>query len=267
MKVQLREIIETLEQIAPSQYAASWDNTGLQIGGADDPIRSILVSLDITPGVIQEAVKKKADLIISHHPLFFQPLRQIRTDTGAGRIVQSLLKAGIAVYSAHTNFDVMKNGMSNILGKALGLQGWSPIQEISVTDGTGWGRIGSLQEEKGFDDFVADLKEALQVQWLRWIGPPAKKVLKVACCGGSGASLLPDVLEHRPDLFITGDIKYHEAVHFQLEGITVLDIGHFASEQRMRKGLAKQLRQSLKECGKPIPVYTSRSEKDPFRIV
>jgi putative NIF3 family GTP cyclohydrolase 1 type 2 len=94
-----------------------------------------------------------------------------------------------------------------------------------------------------------------------------KRVRKIAWCSGSGASLFPEIVRHKPDVFITGDVKYHDALDFQMEGITVVDIGHFASEQGMRKALAKRLRRSLKKLGSPIPVYTSRSELDPFKVL
>jgi dinuclear metal center YbgI/SA1388 family protein len=267
MKIQLQNIVQTLEQMAPPEYAASWDNTGLQIGAPDNPIRSILIALDITHGVIHEAIKKKVNLIITHHPLFFHPLKQIRTDSGTGNLVQKIIQAGIAVYAAHTNLDVVQDGVNDVLVKTLGHQGWAPVQELSSPDGIGWGRIGSLKQERPFKDFVPELKKALHLKWIRLIGKPCATVKTVACCSGSGAGLLPDVLRIRPDLYITGDIKYHEALTFQTEGMTVLDIGHFASEQGFRKALARKLRQTLKELGMVIPVYTSRSEQDPFKMI
>lgn len=267
MGMRIQDIVDALEKIAPPEYAASWDNTGLQIGAPGDPVRVILVALDITQGVVQEALAKKADLIVTHHPFFFHPVRQVRTDSGSGRLLKRLIRGGIAVYAAHTNLDVVRDGVNDILVKALGLEEWGPLQEISAPEGTGWGGIGVLDEAKTFAAFTAGLKKALQIKWFRVIGRPPSKVRKVACCSGSGAGLFPEVVRRRPDVFITGDIKYHEALGFRAEGITVLDIGHFASEQGIRGALARRLRQSVKQLGGPVPVYTSRSEQDPFVIV
>jgi dinuclear metal center YbgI/SA1388 family protein len=146
MQLRLKDIVRQLEQIAPPEYAASWDNTGLQIGGSFDRIHSILVALDITHGVIHEAVKKKVDLIITHHPLFFRPIKRIRTDSGTGRLVQRLLREEITVYAAHTNLDVVQDGVNDILGKAMGLEEWSLIQDVTLPEGTGWGRVSALKD-------------------------------------------------------------------------------------------------------------------------
>lgn len=267
MRLRIKDIVQIIEEIAPPHYAASWDNSGLQIGALDDPVRSILISLDITHGVIKEAIDKKVNLIITHHPLFFHPIKEIRTDSGYGSLLQRLLKADIAVYTAHTNLDLAQDGVNDLLGKTLGLQEWRPIHELPSSEGIGWGLIGEFENARTFSLFAAELKKALGIKWARMIGKPAKKVKQVACCSGSGSSLFPDVVRHKPDLFITGDIKYHEAINFEMEGIPVLDIGHFASEHLFRKSLAATLRQTFMSKKKSIPVFTSRSEKDPFRII
>jgi dinuclear metal center YbgI/SA1388 family protein len=266
MPLELQDIVDTLEAIAPPRYAASWDNSGLQIGAPEHRIRSVMVALDITAAVVREALQKKANLIVTHHPLFFSPIRQVRTDSGTGRLLQQLLSADIAVYAAHTNLDRVRDGVNDVLGRALGLETWSPMEDLSDPESAGWGRIGSLESKKPLKSFIEELKGRLQLGSLRVIGATRIGVQKIAWCSGSGASLLPVVVRHRPDLFVTGDIKYHDALNFQAEGLTVLDIGHFASEQGIRVALARKLRQALDKLGKPVPIYTARSERDPFKI-
>lgn len=267
MKIKLREIIQAVERIAPPGYAAEWDNSGLQIGNPEAAIRSILVALDVTDNVVAEAEAKKADLIISHHPLFFRPIRRIETGSSGGKLVQRLLKGGVSVYAAHTNLDAATGGVNHVLGKALGMASWAPLHGVSSETAEGFGGVGTLPKEKTLQELIADLKEKLKLRWIRQIGSFKGRVKRIAFCAGSGSSLFPEVLKAGCDLFITGDIKYHDAMNFLMEGIPVLDIGHFGSEQGIRKVLAEKIRRVLREADSKVPVYTSRSERDPFQIV
>ncbi len=268
MTVPLKDIVEALEEMAPPQYAAEWDNTGLQIGSPHAPVGSILVALDVTEEVVGEAARKKADLIVAHHPLFFHPLKRIETDNVAGRLLARLLTAGISVYAAHTNLDVAAGGVNDLLGGTLGMASWSVLQKGTAREPRGFGGIGELPRRMRFRNFLDDIKGALKTDSVRLIGTPPNWVRRVAFCCGSGAALVPEVIRCRPDLFITGDIKYHEALCLRMEGIPALDIGHFPSEQGIRKALTQRIRRALRSrLGKTLPVYASRSERDPFRTV
>ncbi len=268
MTVPLKKIVEALEEMAPPQFAASWDNTGLQVGSPDAPVASILVALDVTEEVVSEAARKKADLIVAHHPLFFRPLQRIETDTATGRLLGHLLTAGISVYAAHTNLDVAAGGVNDLLGETLGVASWSPLQEGTAQEPRGFGGIGELPRRMRFRQFLDALKSALKTDTVRLIGAPPSGVRRIAFCCGSGAALIPQVVRCRPDLFVTGDIKYHEALCLRMEAIATLDIGHFASEQAIRKSLTQRIRRALRSrLGKTLPVYASRSERDPFSTV
>ncbi len=268
MTVSLKDIVETLEEIAPPQFAAEWDNSGLQIGSPDAPVGSILVALDVTEEVVGEAVRKKTDLIVAHHPLFFRPLHRIDTNTATGRLLGRLLTAGISVYAAHTNLDVAAGGVNDLLGKTLGMHRWSALQQGTAREPRGFGGIGELPRRMRFPEFLDAIKGALKTDTVRLIGTAPKRLRRVAFCCGSGAALVPDVIQHRPDLFVTGDIKYHEALCLRMEGIPTLDIGHFPSEQGVRKALTEKIRRALRSrLGKTLPVYASRSERDPFTTV
>ena len=267
MTIRLREIIETVETIAPPEYAAEWDNSGLQIGDPHREVRAILVALDITAPVVTEAEAKKANLIITHHPLFFKPIRRLLTATGTGSLVQRLMEGGISVYAAHTNLDAVAGGVNRPIAEALGMTRWTPLQRIPSESTEGFGGLGALEKPRSLASLVADLKKKLKLRWIRQVGSPKGTVRRIAFCGGSGASLFPEVLRAKPDLFITGDIKYHDAINYMTEGIPVLDIGHFGSEQGIRRVLAGKIRQALQKAGSPVPVHTARSERDPFRSV
>ena len=267
MTIRLSKIIETVETMAPPEYAAEWDNSGLQVGDPEREVRAILVALDISAPVVTEAEAREADLIITHHPLFFKPIRRLLTGTGTGGLVQRLLAGGISVYAAHTNLDAVAAGVNGILGEILGMPRWRPLQRI-VADGTeGFGGLGALEKPKSLASLVDDLKKKLKIRWIRQVGSPRGAIQRIAFCGGSGASLFSEVLRAKPDLFITGDLKYHDAMNYMTEGIPVLDIGHFGSEKGVRRVLAGKIRQALQKAGSPVPVHTARSERDPFRIV
>ncbi len=265
--MKLQQIIDILEKIAPPQYAASWDNSGLQVGSPEAEISSILVALDITEGVVREGVRKKVDLIVTHHPLFFHPLSCLQTNTGTGRLLPPLLQQGISVYAAHTNLDVATDGVNDRLGRALQIAHWEELQRGNTSDSKGFGGVGHLESPRRITQIITGLKKALKISSVRLVGSKEKRVQKIAFCSGSGADLFPDVRRRAADLFITGDLKYHDAINFLLEGIPALDIGHFASEAGIRKPLAKRIRQAIYREGEELPVYVSRTERDPFQIL
>jgi len=265
--MKLKQIIDILEEIAPPQYAAPWDNSGLQVGSPEAEVSSILVALDITEGVVREGVRKKVDLIITHHPLFFHPLSRLQTDTGTGRLLSPLLTEGISVYAAHTNLDVATDGVNDRLGRALKITHWTALQGETTSDTKGFGGVGKLEAPRRLLKIVSDLKKSLKIPAVRLVGPKEKTVQKIAFCCGSGASLFADVCRATPDLFITGDLKYHDAMNFLLEGIPALDIGHFASEAGIRKPLAERIRHAINKKGSRIPVHVSRTERDPFQLI
>ena len=172
--MKLKQIINILEDIAPPKYAASWDNSGLQVGSPEAEVSSILVALDVTEGVVREGVRKKVDLIVTHHPLFFHPLSRLQTNTGTGRLLSPLLTKGISVYAAHTNLDVANEGVNDRLGRALKIANWTPLQEEKTSDSKGFGGIGELENPRKLLHIVSDLKKSLRISSIRLIGPTEK---------------------------------------------------------------------------------------------
>ncbi|NOY53901.1 MAG: Nif3-like dinuclear metal center hexameric protein [Deltaproteobacteria bacterium] len=265
--MKLQQIIDILEEIAPPQYAASWDNSGLQVGSPEAEVSSILVALDITEGVIREGARKKTDLIVTHHPLFFHPLSRLQTNTGIGKLLPPLLQAGISVYAAHTNLDVAAGGVNDQLGRALKIARWKELPGGRTSEVKGFGGIGKLEAPRRITEIITDLKKSLKIPTVRLVGSKEKTVQKIAFCCGSGADLFPEVCRAAPDLFITGDLKYHDAMNFLLEGIPALDLGHFASEAGIRKPLAEKIRQAIYRKGEHLTVQVSRTERDPFQFI
>ncbi|MGE4568259.1 MAG: Nif3-like dinuclear metal center hexameric protein [Bacteroidales bacterium] len=236
----LKEIAYCLEELAPLSHQESYDNSGLQLGQPDLPINSALVTLDLNEQVTEEAIRLGVDLIVTHHPLIFKPLKQITGATPAERIVHRCIRENIAVYACHTNLDASPNGVSRYLAQKLGITNGSilePRQELlsalpllSAPYQAGFGWIGNLPEPLQATRFLEQLKEKLQCGAIRYNTPPSRPVQKVALCGGSGSDLLELAIAAGADAYITADLKYH-AFQAAEGALLLVDAGHYETEQ------------------------------------
>ncbi len=244
----------------PEHLAYEWDNVGLQIGTLNKALTGVLTALDLTKDVLDEAIEKDTNVIIVHHPVIFKPLRQILTDAHKGQLIARIIKKDIAVYAAHTNYDLADNGMNDMLARKLGLENVDILEYESETHGIG--RIGDV-EKKPLQETVEWIKARLDMPYARLITKrPNKHVKRIAISGGSGAHHMFEAKKKQASLYITGDVSYHEA-HDMLEmGLTALDIGHYAE-----KHFAKALAEELRAYGIEAPVQESEIVTDPFTLV
>lgn len=231
-----------MEKLAPLGLALEWDNSGLQIGSYLQPVEKIMVTLTVTESIVDRAVAEQVDLIVAHHPLIFQPLMSIRTDLAPGRSLQKLLANNIAVYSSHTNLDRAQFGLNYWLAESLNLHDHK-ILEASEDGDVGLGRIGYIKPVK-LQEFVEQLNTLWQIR-VRYVGDPQQECKIVAICGGSGSSLITTAWQENADVFVTGDIKYHDALDAQALGIALVDAGHFATEKIMISRVARYLKSKL----------------------
>ncbi len=226
----LSEIISKVESFAPLAMACEGDNPGLMFGKRDKEIKKVLVALDVDLGVICEAREKGADLILTHHPLMFDPIRQVNETTPEGKCILELAEGGIALYSAHTNLDSAKGGLNDIFAEKLGIADTKPI-EVTYTDenGTdyGIGRVGTIENETTLSEFAAFVCKAFDLPSTNYVGDGNSKVKSVAVCSGSGGSLLSDV---SADVYVTGDIKYSGARNAAEAGQNLVIAGHYETE-------------------------------------
>ena len=226
----LQEIIYKIESFAPLAMACDGDNPGLMFGKKDKEISKVLVALDVDLGVIREAKEKDADLILTHHPLMFDPIRQINETTPAGRCLLELADGNIALYSAHTNLDSAKGGLNDIFAEKLGILGTKPI-EVTYTDENGIsygiGRVGTIEEEMTLTEFAAFVCKKFGLPSTNFVGDGNAKVKTVAVCSGSGGSLLSEV---SADVYVTGDIKYSNARNAADSGQNLVIAGHYETE-------------------------------------
>lgn len=230
--MKLKEIINILEQAAPRRLQDSYDNSGLQLGFPEDEISRILICLDVTEEIVQEAMDKGCELIVSHHPLIFRALKQISDSSYQQRCVVQAIKAGIAIYSAHTSLDNAPGGVNYKIAELMGVSG---LEWLSAKEGSdaGSGVVGELQEAVSGEEFLDKVKEIFKVQCLRHSTIGKDEIRRVAICGGAGAFLLPAAIDAGADCFICGEFHYHD--YFENKGVLLAELGHYQSEQYTRE--------------------------------
>ncbi len=235
--MKIKDILGALEEFAPLALQDGYDNAGLQIGLAEDAeATGVLLSLDVTEDVVNEAVLRGCNLIVSHHPLMFNPVRAFQGKTHVERAILKAIKNDIAVYASHTNLDVADGGVNFKIAEKLGLQNVEFLSpKGTYTSGnkeltSGDGVIASLPAAMSTREFMEHVKEVFHLKSLRVNNANPKTVQRVALCGGNGASLIPQAFEKGADVFITGEIGYHRFFGYEKE-ILLLETGHYESEQ------------------------------------
>lgn len=226
----VKDIFLFFESVVPTKMKMGNDNPGFLVGDGARVVQKILVTLDITDEVILEAIEFGADLIISHHPLFFS-ITSVSTETLIGRKVVSMLGAGISAICLHTNLDSAKNGVNDGLMSVLGAKSEGILEPYGqYDDGTayGIGRYGSV-DEMSLNDFLTHCKRVLNCNGLRYVSS-GKTVHKIAVCGGSGGSLLEEVAALGCDTYVTGDVKHNVFLDAKELGINLIDAGHYSTE-------------------------------------
>jgi len=228
--MKIKEVLEYLESIAPLTLQEPYDNAGLLCGSRESELKEVLICLDSTEAVVDEAIKKNCNLIIAHHPILFTGLKSL---TGQSYIERTLIKAikhDIAIYAIHTNLDnVHLKGVNQKIAEKLGLINTKILKPVEYNDAIGAGLIGELEEEWEPIPFLEHVKEKMKVSSLKYT-PILKKTIKsIAVCGGSGSFLVSDAIAQNADLFISSDFKYHQFFDSNNE-IILADIGHYESE-------------------------------------
>ena len=372
MGVTVKQIVDVMEKIAPSYLAEEWDNIGLLLGGMNDSVETIMVCLDVTESVVNEAINQGVNMIISHHPVIFEGLKSLRSDDGKGRLLHLLIKNNIAVFSAHTNLDKASGGVDDVLAARLGLGNIEPLvrdegeklyklvvfipegHEESVmqamTDaGAGWigkyshctfqakgvgtfmpldgtnpyigqqghiqrvgeirletiasyrylekivqsmlsvhpyeevaydiyplankrnerglGRIGKLPCKMHFEEFARKVCRDLNVPSVQVAGQTQREVQTVAICAGAGASLINKAYSKGAHVFVTGEMKYHDACDVEHLGIAVIAAGHFATEVFIVEELIHRLQMAFNDLQYEVKVLRAQTMAEPYTII
>ncbi len=248
----VNDILEFIESIAPKDLAMEWDNVGLLCGQSSKEVKKVLVALDPFTSVCEEAVKFGADLLLTHHPLIFQPLPAVTDKTTVGRAVMTLIKNDIAAINAHTNLDCADGGVNDTLADTLQLNN---IQKIP-TDADGLLRMGEV-ETQDLDAFLDRVEALLGCSGLRYVSG-GKPVNKVAVGGGACGSELYAVIAAGCDTFVTADVKYNQFCDAKELGLNLIDAGHFATENPVVAVLAKKLQAQFPD----LTVKISETHRD-----
>ena len=246
----VKVIADVIEELAPKDLAESWDNVGLMVGDMDQSINKIFVCLDITSENVSQAISAGANMIVSHHPLIFSPLKRIIEGDVSGSIIRSLIQNNISVYSAHTNLDHATGGTNDALADKLGLDNVRRFTDEECCDELGnsipnIGRVGTLEYPMTIEDFVSFTKSVLGCSAIKYVGTPGDTVATVALCSGAGGDGIYSAYHAGADVYVTSDIRHHEAqLAFEL-GINLIDAGHFETENTICEFMKEYLENNL----------------------
>ena len=257
-----QNIITSLEELSPLHYAEDWDNVGLLVGRRDKEVNRVYLAVDATDEVLQCAVDARVDMIITHHPLIFKPLRQINNDDFIARRVLSMARHDICYYAMHTNFDVM--GMADAAADEIGLKRREVLQ-VTYEDEIakeGIGRVGRLPNIMTLRECAEHVKQVFGLDNVRVYGDLDAELEIAAISPGSGKSMIGDAVAKNADVLITGDIEHHEGLDAVAQGLMIIDAGHYGIEKLFKN----YIKDYLKRTYPNLTVYVHR-DINPFVIL
>lgn len=271
----VRDVKETIEELIPLELQEEWDNSGLLIGFEESPAGKILICLELDQRVLAEAKDLGADMIITHHPLIFSGIRAMCDSDHKNKLIMNIIRSGISVYSCHTPFDKVKGGNNDFLMERLGvaavrnLKGndvCSPGKMMERKDEGDIGRMGGFKQIMTFGQVIqlAATQLELSIRQLHAVGALDTQISTVGVCTGAGADLMDMAAASDCQLFITGDVKYHEAQKARELGICLLDAGHYGTEKFFAEAMRAKLERKL---GDKAELIISGVDLDPFEIL
>lgn len=225
-----RDIIQIIEEVYPREAALEFDNVGLLAGRSDREVRKVYVALDATDEVIENALNAGAEMLVTHHPLIFSPMKKITDEDFIGRRLVKIIREDLSYYAMHTNYDVL--GMADLAGKILGLRDPEVLDETMKVNGEteGIGRVGSLERKMTLEECSAFVKHKLKLDHVKVFGNMERDVTRIAVAPGSGKSEISSALNKNADVLVTGDIGHHEGIDAVERGLAVIDAGHYGTE-------------------------------------
>jgi len=260
--------LDVLEAAYPRADALDWDRPGLQVGDPTWPVLRVLVSLDVTRAVLEEAAEVPATLLIAHHPLLLAPLPSLTPATAPGALALQAARSGIAVAAAHTNHDAADDGSgtSDPVVRLLDLGGVTTLCPPARPGSRGLGRVGDLREPMTLAELTQRVASGLPAPHLRLVGDPGRTVRRVAVLGGSGTSAIGDALAAGAEVLVTGDVRHHVALDALELGLALIDAGHHATEAAAMPALASRLADVARAAGLGAPVVRSTTSTVPWSL-
>ena len=259
----LKEIVSYFEAHVPPEMKMDFDNVGLLVGTNEIEVTKVIVALDITDGVIDEAIRANAQLILSHHPMFFE-LKQVNDNSLTGRKIVKMLQNGISGFCQHTNLDCVSGGVNDALADKLGVAVEGFLDGPHFTgDGQeyGMGRFGFLPSPVDFEDYLCDVKFVLNSSGLRYYNS-GRPVSKVALCGGTGGNFVEAAIKLGCDTLVTADVKYHQFLEAKELNLNLIDADHFCTENVVVPVLAQMLKKGFPN----IEVVISKSHSQTVKF-
>ncbi len=256
--MKIKEICEFLNQKAPESLALDFDNVGLLVGKDDREVTKILFCLDCDEFVVKEANEKGAELIVTHHPIIFNPLKSVTDKTPVERAVLFAIEEKIAIYSMHTNLDAVKGGLNDYFFKMLGITSQKPLCDDFT------GRIVTLKKTITVNDLVNKIKDAFNLKFVRTTAKKDREIQTIALCTGAGGFVYKDALNKGADVFITGDTKHSDTRDAHFSGMDIIEISHYDSEKISAYLVKKWVDEKFTD---KIETFISSSNCDVFNIL
>lgn len=267
--MKLRELLDRIRLKYPEELQYSWDNSSLNLGDLDQDINKIMLTLEITNRTIDEAIEKGVDLVISHHPFLMSKVNQIRTDTIKGGLIYKMIRNNISAYCMHTSYDMAEDGLNDYFFDLLGIKDRQVLDVESSLDSYndgkeyGLGRLADLEKPIEIGDLISSLKDKLNIDHARYVGPKDLLINKIAVVTGNGSEFFQLAKSKGCDILITGDLKYHQAMDALDMGMALLDFGHYGTEHIFSKSVYNY----INSISGDIEVLISEKNIDPFTFV
>lgn len=267
--MKLRELLDRIRLKYPEELQYSWDNSSLNLGDLDQDINKIMLTLEITNRTIDEAIEKGVDLVISHHPFLMSKVNQIRTDTIKGGLIYKMIRNNISAYCMHTSYDMAEDGLNDYFFDLLGIKDRQVLDVESSLDSYndgkeyGLGRLADLEKPIEIGDLISSLKDKLNIDHARYVGPKDLLINKIAVVTGNGSEFFQLAKSKGCDILITGDLKYHQAMDALDMGMALLDFGHYGTEHIFSKSVYNY----INSISGDIEVLISERNIDPFTFV
>ena len=235
----VKEFLDELEKIAPLALQEDYDNSGIQIEGPNVDLTGVLVSLDPTPQALKMAIANKCQMVLTHHPLLFKGVKRLTPKEPISDIIYMAIMNGITIYSAHTNYDSTIGGLNDVLAKKLGMFNVVPLIPSVLKEGAGIGRVGEIESPLDIREFAKLVKRLFECKTVRLAPVGPHEVRKVAICSGAGADFIETAKKAKADVYVTGDVKYHEVIKAINIGLSLVIVEHDESEKFFENEMVK----------------------------
>lgn len=242
-----KEIMRVIESVYPRNAALDFDNVGLIAGRNDKEVNRVFLALDATEDVINRAENICADMLITHHPMIFSPVKRITDEDFIGRRLISLIRHDISYYAMHTNYDIL--GMAELAAGIFDIKNAEVLDVTSDNNGNpeGIGRVGKMEHPMTLEECCAFVKHKLNLGSVKVFGDMGKIITRIAVCPGSGKSEIAEAVKKKADVLVTGDIGHHEGIDAVAQGLSIIDAGHYGTEYIFIEDMKRFLEKNLPE--------------------